>query len=88
MPRLSCNLAYSSLTTHRRTAVCQVRAEVPDVDIQITHDNLGYCGGNNSALRQGLSEGYDYGSSATTTSSGARRHSPIGRTPSGRPVRG
>jgi GT2 family glycosyltransferase len=40
--------------------VPKIRAEVPDVEIQVTHDNLGYCGGNNSALRQGLSQGYDY----------------------------
>jgi GT2 family glycosyltransferase len=40
--------------------VSRIRAEVPDVDIRVSPNNLGYCGGNNSALRQGLSQGYDY----------------------------
>jgi GT2 family glycosyltransferase len=38
----------------------QIRARVPDLDIRVTNDNLGYCGGNNWALRQGLLEGADY----------------------------
>ena len=34
--------------------VAQIRAELPNIDIRVTRDNLGYCGGNNAALRQGL----------------------------------
>lgn len=41
-------------------SVARIRAEVPDVDIQISRENLGYCGGNNRALRQGLADGYDH----------------------------
>jgi len=40
--------------------VARIRAQVPDVDIQVTSENLGYCGGNNRALRQGLAEGFEY----------------------------
>ena len=40
--------------------VARIRAEVPELAIHVTHDNLGYCGGNNASLRQGLSQGYDY----------------------------
>jgi len=40
--------------------VAQIRAQLPDVDIVVTDKNLGYCGGNNYALKQGLAEGYDY----------------------------
>lgn len=32
----------------------------PDLDIKVLKENLGYTGGNNLALRQGLAEGYDY----------------------------
>jgi GT2 family glycosyltransferase len=38
----------------------QIRAQVPELDIHVTDDNLGYCGGNNFALRQGLADGCDY----------------------------
>jgi GT2 family glycosyltransferase len=38
----------------------QIRARVPGLDIRVTSKNLGYCGGNNYALRQGLAEGCDY----------------------------
>jgi GT2 family glycosyltransferase len=38
----------------------RIRAQLPDVEIRVTENNLGYCGGNNYALRQGFSEGYDY----------------------------
>lgn len=38
----------------------QIRRRVPDVDIRVTNRNLGYCGGNNAALHQGLAEGFDY----------------------------
>ena len=40
--------------------VAQIRSQVPDVDIRVTEENLGYCGGNNCALRQGLAEGCEY----------------------------
>jgi GT2 family glycosyltransferase len=40
--------------------VAQIRATLPDVDISVTENNLGYCGGNNWALREGLAEGCDY----------------------------
>ncbi|HEX8943184.1 MAG TPA: glycosyltransferase family 2 protein [Gemmatimonadaceae bacterium] len=40
--------------------VARIRAEVPDVDIRVTDTNLGYCGGNNHALHQGLADGCDY----------------------------
>lgn len=40
--------------------VARIRAQVPDVDIRVTRENLGYCGGNNYVLRQGLAEGFDY----------------------------
>jgi len=38
----------------------QIRARVPELDIRVADHNLGYCGGNNAALRQGLAEGFDY----------------------------
>jgi GT2 family glycosyltransferase len=38
----------------------QIRSQIPDLDIHVTDENLGYCGGNNVALRQGLAEGCDY----------------------------
>ena len=38
----------------------QIRSHLPDLDIRVTNTNLGYCGGNNAALRQGLLEGCDY----------------------------
>ena len=38
----------------------QIRARVPELDIRVATHNLGYCGGNNAALRQGLAEGFDY----------------------------
>jgi GT2 family glycosyltransferase len=41
-------------------SVEQIRSRVPGLDIRVTSDNLGYCGGNNWALRQGLREGCDY----------------------------
>lgn len=41
-------------------SVAQLRAQLPDVALRVTDHNLGYCGGNNFALRQALSEGYDY----------------------------
>jgi len=37
-----------------------IRAQIPNVDIRVTSENLGYCGGNNYALRQGLAEGCEY----------------------------
>ena len=40
--------------------VAELRQQLPGVDIRITSANLGYCGGNNYALRQGLLEGYDH----------------------------
>jgi GT2 family glycosyltransferase len=40
--------------------VAEIRRQVPDVDIQVSRENLGYCGGNNHALHQALAEGYDY----------------------------
>jgi GT2 family glycosyltransferase len=40
--------------------VAQIREKIPDVDIRVTAENLGYCGGNNYALRQSLVEGYDH----------------------------
>jgi GT2 family glycosyltransferase len=40
--------------------VAQIRSRVPNVDIRVTEENRGYCGGNNVALRQALEEGYDY----------------------------
>lgn len=40
--------------------VAEIQRQVSEVDIQVTKENLGYCGGNNYALRQGLAEGYDY----------------------------
>ena len=41
-------------------SVARIRAQIRDVDIRVTERNLGYCGGNNRALRQGLAEGCDY----------------------------
>jgi len=41
-------------------SVPRVRAQLPDVDIRVTVENLGYCAGNNTALRQGLAEGCDF----------------------------
>ena len=41
-------------------SVEQLRARLPGVDVRVTDRNLGYCGGNNYALRQGVAEGYDY----------------------------
>jgi GT2 family glycosyltransferase len=38
----------------------QIRAQVPELDIRATSKNLGYCGGNNYALRQGLADDCDY----------------------------
>jgi GT2 family glycosyltransferase len=40
--------------------VARIRSQIPDVDIRVTDENLGYCGGNNYALRQGLAEGCEY----------------------------
>lgn len=40
--------------------VDQIRARVPDLDIRVAPDNLGYCGGNNWALREALGEDVDY----------------------------
>jgi GT2 family glycosyltransferase len=40
--------------------VAELRKQLPGVDIRVTSANLGYCGGNNYALRQGLLEGYDH----------------------------
>jgi GT2 family glycosyltransferase len=40
--------------------VDEIRAQVPELDVRLTSTNLGYCGGNNYALRQGLAEGCDY----------------------------
>jgi GT2 family glycosyltransferase len=40
--------------------VARIRAEVPGLDVRVTDTNLGYCGGNNCALRQGLADGCDY----------------------------
>src|SRR5262249_49275527 len=40
--------------------VAQIGAQPPAVDIRVPATNLGYCGGNNYALRQGLAEGYDH----------------------------
>jgi GT2 family glycosyltransferase len=41
-------------------SVARIRAELPELDIRVMPSNLGYCGGNNWALRQGLAEGCDY----------------------------
>jgi GT2 family glycosyltransferase len=40
--------------------VAQIRTRVPNVEVRVTDENRGYCGGNNVALRQALDEGYDY----------------------------
>jgi GT2 family glycosyltransferase len=40
--------------------VARIRSHVPNVEIHVTDENLGYCGGNNYALRQGLGEGCEY----------------------------
>jgi GT2 family glycosyltransferase len=40
--------------------VAQIRTRVPHVDVRVTEENRGYCGGNNVALLQALDEGYDY----------------------------
>lgn len=40
--------------------VARIREQVPGIDVRVLDRNLGYTGGNNHALRQGLAEGYDY----------------------------
>ena len=37
-----------------------IAREFPDLDIKVFTENLGYTGGNNRVLRQGVAEGYDY----------------------------
>ncbi len=37
-----------------------IAREFPDLDIKVFPENLGYTGGNNRVLEQGLAEGYDY----------------------------
>lgn len=38
----------------------EIRQNYPNLDVKILTENIGYTGGNNIALRQGLEEGYDY----------------------------
>ncbi len=38
----------------------QIATTFPDLEIKALKENLGYTGGNNLVLRQGLAEGYDY----------------------------
>ena len=38
----------------------QLRETFPDLDVRCLPQNMGYTGGNNTALRRGLAEGYDY----------------------------
>jgi hypothetical protein len=44
----------------RPDTVAQIRTAYPDVRIVASPSNLGYTGGNNAALEQGLREGYDH----------------------------
>jgi GT2 family glycosyltransferase len=37
-----------------------IEREFPDLDIKVFPENLGYTGGSNCVLGQGLAEGYDY----------------------------
>jgi GT2 family glycosyltransferase len=41
-------------------SVTRIRAQVPGIEIRVTEENLGYCGGNNRVLEQALAEGFDY----------------------------
>jgi GT2 family glycosyltransferase len=41
-------------------SVMRIKAQVPGIEIRVTEENLGYCGGNNRVLRQALAEDFDY----------------------------